>query len=313
MMTALEAHELLVRGADGSEILLHELDGRRLVTGAVKEKEWHVEGEPESRQIDRLQLVVELAPRELHALHQRRVFSQIVVSRERSRTRAHGIPIPIGEHVRPFPQYFQRLPIGEGRWADCAQSGERLRVAGAFRLSHLPLIVELLVAPLVDELSRSHISGKELRPPFDQMDAEHSAPGVTDRHDFCPAERGGQILDDGDGIVHHAADRQTAASGLAILRKRAPRAPLVPMHDGEVFFPGLPGLRDRHGRSARSAMQIEQHRGVRRSPHLNPLLDTADRHVHLHNVIRGRIGCADPGGDFYLRCPRSRRSCAYSR
>src|SRR6185312_7664204 len=283
MMTAWEAHEFLVRRLDRGEILLRELDGRRLIAGPMEKKEWDIEGDPQRGQVDRLQLIVKLTPREFRTLHQGRNLISRVVRGYPGRARLDEIGITFGQHVGPLAKDLQSFTTGKGWRADRAQGGQRLRVAGFFRSRQLPAIVHLLVTPLVDELRRPDIRREKVRPPLDHVHTEDGAPGMADDEYFRPAQSGGQIRGDLQGVFDHTLDGQPAASRLSILGERTACAALVPMHDSKVLFPWLPGLRDGYRGPARPAMQIEQDRRVRCAAHLNPLVDAADGYVHSHS------------------------------
>ena len=89
----------------------------------MKEEKGSLKGEAERGQVYRLELIVELAPRELRPFHQGRIFGHFVVWSEWRRAWLHRIAVTVDEHVGPLAQDLQRFPIGKGRRADCAQGG----------------------------------------------------------------------------------------------------------------------------------------------------------------------------------------------
>src|ERR1700724_1043814 len=84
-----------------------------------------------------------------------------------------------------------------------------------------------------------------------------------------------------DAVSCHLRQGHGRRNRFAGCAKSASGATLVPLDDGEIFFPWLPARRHRNGRTTRATVNKEDNRIVAIfAANLNPLVDTADFHVH---------------------------------
>src|SRR5947199_389991 len=103
-----------------------------------------------------------------------------------------------------------------------------------------------------------------------------------------------QIFGHFDTILRHLRQghgRRNRGAGAA---KRTTGAALIPLNDGEEFFPWPPAGRHRKGRTAGTAVNKEDHRiAAIFTANLDPLIDAADLDVHsLLDAVR-RLNCKD--------------------
>src|SRR6266568_1528920 len=86
-----------------------------------------------------------------------------------------------------------------------------------------------------------------------------------------------QILRELDTILCHPLQRHGWCGRVSGRTIGPAGAALVPLHDGEVFLPGLPARRDRQGGAAGATVDEQENRVVSiLAADLNPLLDATD-------------------------------------
>src|ERR1700730_12814518 len=84
-----------------------------------------------------------------------------------------------------------------------------------------------------------------------------------------------------DAVSCHLRQGHGRRNRFAGCAKSASGATLVPLNDGEIFFPRLPARRHRNGRTTRATVNKEDNRIVAIfAANLNPLVDAADFYVH---------------------------------
>src|ERR1700680_1244473 len=84
-----------------------------------------------------------------------------------------------------------------------------------------------------------------------------------------------------DAVLRHLRQRHGRRNRFAGPAKSTSTATLVPLNDGEIFFPWLPAGRNRNGRTAPATMNKEDNRiAAIFAANLNPLINATDLDVH---------------------------------
>ena len=185
------------------------------------------------------------------------------------------------ETIRPLALHPVALAAGVRRRTDALQLLDSLLVSTGFRFLQERVIRRGIVVHFVRDLPRAHVGVEKFGPCSNHSQAKKRAERMSDDDNLVFAKMLPQILGQFDAVLRHTIDGHRRCHGLAGLPERSARAPLVPLHDGEVPFPGSeererPGIGD----VAWAAVQ-EQNDGIVAifAANRDPLLDSADGDV----------------------------------